>query len=124
MNKKREEPEKEYDEGTTKLEQYQRRGQRLENRIKYCQQGNYKRQNQPSYPPGTGRVLHTLSLINRAKRKNFQKGTDYIVPKYKLQKIRKFDNTCHYFENMVKYGIISSNGQERIYGQLYGSAVY
>ena len=28
MNKKREEPEKEYDEGTTKLEQYQRRGQR------------------------------------------------------------------------------------------------
>lgn len=37
---------------------------------------------------------------------------------------RKFDNTCQYFENMVKYGIISSNGQERIYGQLYGSAVY
>lgn len=57
MDKKREEPEKEYDEGTTKLEQYQRRGQRLENRIKYCQQGNYKRQNQPSYPPGTGRIL-------------------------------------------------------------------
>ena len=33
MNKKREELEKEYGEATAKLEQYQHRGQRYENRI-------------------------------------------------------------------------------------------
>ena len=43
MNKKREELEKEYAEATTKLEQYQHKGQRLENRIKYYQQGDRKK---------------------------------------------------------------------------------
>ena len=57
MDKSREELEKEYAEATVKLEQYQHKGQRLENRIKYYQQGNHERQNQPPYPPGTGRIL-------------------------------------------------------------------
>ena len=35
--------EKEYAEATAKLEQYQRKGQRLENRIKYYQQGDRKK---------------------------------------------------------------------------------
>ena len=37
--------EKEYAEATAKLEQYQHRGQRLENRIKYYQQGDRKKRN-------------------------------------------------------------------------------
>ncbi len=45
MNKKREELEKEYAEATVKLEQYQHKGQRLENRIKYYQQGDRKKRN-------------------------------------------------------------------------------
>ena len=45
MNKKREELEKEYAEATVKLEQYQHKGQRLENRIKYNQQGDRKKRN-------------------------------------------------------------------------------
>lgn len=80
MNKKREEPEKEYDEGTTKLEQYQRRGQRLENRIKYCQQGNYKRQNQPSYPPGTGRILIFSKFPHSVLDKPSEKGISSSTP--------------------------------------------
>ena len=35
MNKKREELEKKYAEATAKLEQYQHRGQRYKNRIRY-----------------------------------------------------------------------------------------
>ena len=45
MGKSREELEKEYAEATTKLEQYQHKGQRLENRIKYYQQGDRKKRN-------------------------------------------------------------------------------
>ena len=45
MNKKREELEKGYAEATAKLEQYQHEGQRLENRIKYYQQGDRKKRN-------------------------------------------------------------------------------
>ena len=37
--------EKEYAEATAKLEQYQHKGQRLENRIKYYQQGDRKKRN-------------------------------------------------------------------------------
>ena len=45
MDKQREELEKEYIAATTKLEQYQHQGQRLENRIKYYQQGDRKKRN-------------------------------------------------------------------------------
>ena len=45
MDKSRKELEKEYDEATVKLEQYQHKGQRLENRIKYYQQGGRKKRN-------------------------------------------------------------------------------
>ena len=45
MGKSREELEKEYAEATAKLEQYQHKGQRLENRIKYYQQGDRKKRN-------------------------------------------------------------------------------
>ena len=45
MDKKREELEKEYAEVTAKLEQEQHKGQRLENRIKYYQQGDRKKRN-------------------------------------------------------------------------------
>ena len=45
MDKSREELEKEYAEATAKLEQYQHKGQRLENRIKYYQQGDRKKRN-------------------------------------------------------------------------------
>ena len=45
MKKTREELEKEYAEATVKLEQYQHKGQRLENRIKYYQQGDRKKRN-------------------------------------------------------------------------------
>ena len=43
MKKSREKLEKELAEATAKLEQYQHQGQRIENRIRYCQQG--KRRN-------------------------------------------------------------------------------
>ena len=45
LNKKREELEKEYTQVTAELEQYQHKGQRLENRIKYYQQGDRKKRN-------------------------------------------------------------------------------
>ena len=45
MDKSREELEKEYAEATAKLEQYQHKGQRLESRIKYYQQGDRKKRN-------------------------------------------------------------------------------
>ena len=45
MEKSCEELEKEYAEATAKLEQYQHKGQRLENRIKYYQQGDRKKRN-------------------------------------------------------------------------------
>ena len=45
MNTKREELEKNYAEATAELEQYQHKGQRLENRIKYYQQGDRKKRN-------------------------------------------------------------------------------
>ena len=45
MNKKREELEKEYAEATAKLEQYQHKGQRYENRIRYYTQGERKKRN-------------------------------------------------------------------------------
>ena len=38
-------PEKEYGEATAKLEQYQHRGQRYENRIRYYTQGERKKRN-------------------------------------------------------------------------------
>ena len=44
MGKKREELEKELAEANAKLEQYQHKGQLLENRIKYFQQGERKKQ--------------------------------------------------------------------------------
>ena len=37
--------EKEYAQATSKLERYQHKGQRLENRIKYYQQGERKQRN-------------------------------------------------------------------------------
>ena len=43
MKKTREELEKECAEAKAKLEQYQHKGQRLENRIKYYQQGDRKK---------------------------------------------------------------------------------
>lgn len=43
MNKPREELKKEYTEAKKKLEQYQHQSQRLENRIKYYQQGDRKK---------------------------------------------------------------------------------
>ena len=45
MEKSREELEKELAEANAKLEQYQHRGQRLENRIRYYQQGDRKKRN-------------------------------------------------------------------------------
>ena len=45
MGKSREELEKELAEANAKLEQYQHKGQRLENRIKYYQQGDRKKRN-------------------------------------------------------------------------------
>ena len=45
MEKSREELEKELAEATAKLEQYQHKGQRLENRIRYYQQGDRKKRN-------------------------------------------------------------------------------
>ena len=45
MQKTREELEREYAEATAELEQYQHKGQRLENRIKYYQQGERKKRN-------------------------------------------------------------------------------
>ena len=45
MDKSREELEKEYAEATAKLEQYQHRGQRYENRIRYYTQGERKKRN-------------------------------------------------------------------------------
>ena len=45
MDKSREELEKEYAEATAKFEHYQHQGQRLENRIKYYQQGDRKKRN-------------------------------------------------------------------------------
>ena len=45
MEKSREELEKELAEANAKLEQYQHEGQRLENRIKYYQQGDRKKRN-------------------------------------------------------------------------------
>ena len=43
MKKSREELEKEYAEGKVKLEQYQHRGQRYENRIRYYTEGERKK---------------------------------------------------------------------------------
>lgn len=43
--KSREELEKEYAEATAKLEQYQHRGQRYENRIRYYTEGDRKKRN-------------------------------------------------------------------------------
>ena len=43
LNKKREELEKEYAQATAELEHYQHKGQRLENRIKYYQQGERRK---------------------------------------------------------------------------------
>lgn len=45
MDKSREELEKEYAEATAKLEQYQHRGQRYENRIRYYTEGERKKRN-------------------------------------------------------------------------------
>ena len=43
MDKSREELEKQLTEATAKLEQYQHKGQRLENRIRYYQQGERRK---------------------------------------------------------------------------------
>ncbi|MDE7243288.1 MAG: DUF3847 domain-containing protein [Oscillospiraceae bacterium] len=45
MNKSREELEKEYAENAARLEQYQHRSQRLENRIRYYTEGDRKKRN-------------------------------------------------------------------------------
>ena len=45
MEKSREELEKEFAEANAKLEQYQHKGQQLENRIKHYQQGDRKKRN-------------------------------------------------------------------------------
>ena len=45
MKKLRQELEKQCAEAKTKVEQYQHEGQRIENRIKYYQQGDRKRRN-------------------------------------------------------------------------------
>ena len=45
MEKSREELEKEYAEAAAKVEQYQHRGQRYENRIRYYTQGERKKRN-------------------------------------------------------------------------------
>ena len=45
MQKSREELEKEYAEATAELEQYQHKGQRLENRIRYYTDGDRKKRN-------------------------------------------------------------------------------
>ena len=45
MNKSREELEQEYAENVAKLEQYQHKSQRIENRIRYYQQGDRKKRN-------------------------------------------------------------------------------
>ena len=45
MEKSREELEKQLAEATAKLEREQHKGQRLENRIKYYQQGDRKKRN-------------------------------------------------------------------------------
>ena len=45
LNTKREDLEKKYAEATAELERYQHQGQRLENRIKYYQQGDRKKRN-------------------------------------------------------------------------------
>ena len=45
MDKSREELEKEYAKVTTELEQYQHKGQRLENRIRYYTEGERKKRN-------------------------------------------------------------------------------
>ena len=45
MEKSREELEKQIAEANAKLEQYRHKGQRLENRIKYYQQGDRKKRN-------------------------------------------------------------------------------
>ena len=45
MKKSREELQKEYDEAITKREQYQHQCQRLENRIRYCTEGERKKRN-------------------------------------------------------------------------------
>ena len=43
MKKSREELQKELDIATKKLEQYRHKAQRLENRLKYCRQGERRR---------------------------------------------------------------------------------
>ena len=43
MQKSREELEREYNEAIAKLEQYRHKGQRLENRIRYYQQGERRK---------------------------------------------------------------------------------
>ena len=45
MDKSREELEKEYAEATAKKEQYEHRGQRLENRLRYYTEGERKKRN-------------------------------------------------------------------------------
>ena len=45
MNQKREELEKKYAKATAELEQYQHKGQRLENRIRYYTEGERKKRN-------------------------------------------------------------------------------
>lgn len=45
MNKSHEELEQEYAENVAKLEQYQHKSQRIENRIRYYQQGDRKKRN-------------------------------------------------------------------------------
>ncbi len=45
MEKSREELQRELDEATAKLEQYQHQGQRLENRLRYYTEGERKKRN-------------------------------------------------------------------------------
>ena len=52
MDKSREELEKEYAEVVAKKEQYEHKGQRLENRIRYYTEGERKKRNHQLIRPG------------------------------------------------------------------------
>ena len=73
MDKSREELEKEYAEATAKLEQYQHRGQRYENRIRYygaaryCDLLHYGRRSAP-LPRTVSRHCQRLPQFFRERR--------------------------------------------------------
>ena len=68
MKKTREELEKEYAEATVKLEQYQHKGQRLENRIKYYQQGDRKKRNHRLTQPSMSSTSPSRTICGSCNR--------------------------------------------------------